>query len=63
MRGMRPGFPGNYTSHTIGLSHNVSSVLQVRPEIGYYRNWTNPAFDLSNSKGMWLNGFDMTMRL
>jgi hypothetical protein len=61
-RGMRSGFPGTYTSHTVGLSHNFNSVLQVRPEIGYYRNWNNQAFDGGNSKGLWLYGFDMTLR-
>jgi hypothetical protein len=61
-RGMRSGFPGTYTSHTIGLSHNFNSVFQVRPEIGYYRNWTNPAFDLGTKNGIWLYGFDMTLR-
>jgi hypothetical protein len=61
-RGMRTGFPGNYTSHTIGLTHNFNSVLQIRPEIGYYRNWNNPAFDLGTHKGLVLYGFDMTLR-
>src|SRR5208283_1241264 len=42
--GMRSGVPGVYTSHTIGISHYFNSDLIVRPEIGYYRNWTNPAF-------------------
>jgi hypothetical protein len=37
-RGMKSGFPGTYTGHAIGLTHNVNSVLQVRPEIGYYSN-------------------------
>ena len=61
-RGMRSGFPGTYTSHAVGLTHNFNSTLQMRPEIGYYRNWTNPAFDLGNSKGMWLYGVDVTLR-
>jgi hypothetical protein len=61
-RGMRTGFPGNYTSHAIGVSHNVNSVLQVRPEIGYYRNWDNQAFDLGTRKGIWLYGFDVTYK-
>ena len=60
--GTRSGFPGTYTSHTLGLSHNFNSVFQVRPEIGYYRNWTNPAFDLGTKNGIWLYGFDMTLR-
>jgi hypothetical protein len=61
-RGMRTGFAGTYTSHTVGLSHNFNAYFQVRPEIGYYRNWNQPAFDNGNSRGMWLYGFDMTLR-
>jgi hypothetical protein len=61
-RGMRSGFPGNYTSNTIGLSHNINSVLQIRPEIGYYRNWDNQAFDLGTKHDLWLYGFDVTLR-
>ncbi len=60
--GFRAGFPGDYTSHTIGLSHNFNELLQIRPEIGYYRDWTEPAFDLGTKKGIWIYGFDMTMR-
>jgi hypothetical protein len=60
--GERSGFPGTYTSHTIGLTHNFTPWLQVRPEIGYYRNWTMPAFDLGTRKGMLLGGFDVTLR-
>jgi Putative beta-barrel porin-2, OmpL-like. bbp2 len=61
-RGMRSGVPGTYTSHTIGWSHNFNSSLQIRPEIGYYRNWTNPAFDLSTKNGILMAGFDFTIR-
>jgi hypothetical protein len=61
-RGMRSGFAGNYTSHTIGWSHTFNSVLQFRPEIGYYRNWTQPAFDLGTKNGIWIAGFDFTVR-
>jgi hypothetical protein len=59
---MRSGFAGNYTSHTIGVSHNFNSLFQVRPEIGYYRNWDAPAFDLGKKHGIWIYGFDMTLR-
>jgi hypothetical protein len=61
-RGMRSGFPGNYTSNAIGLTHNFNSVLQVRPEVGYYRNWNNDAFDLGTKQGIWLCGLDVTLR-
>jgi len=60
--GERSGFPGTYTSHTIGLTHNFTPELQIRPEIGYYRNWTMPAFDLGTRKGMLLGGVDVTLR-
>lgn len=60
--GERCGFPGVYTSHAIGLTHNFNSIIQVRPEIGYYRNWNNPAFDLGKRQGMVLAGIDMTVR-
>jgi Putative beta-barrel porin-2, OmpL-like. bbp2 len=61
-RGMRTGFAGNYTSHTIGLSHNFNPVFQVRPEFGYYRNWNERAFDLGTRNGEWIAGFDCTLR-
>jgi hypothetical protein len=60
--GFRSGFPGNYTSNTIGLTHNFNSTFQIRPEIGYYRNWNNPAFDNGARKNLLLYGFDVTLR-
>jgi hypothetical protein len=27
-----------------------------------YRNWTNPAFDLGTKQGMWMAGFEFTIR-
>ena len=60
--GFRAGFPGVYTSNTIGLSHNFNSVLQIRPEIGYYRNWTEASFDNGTKNGIVLYGFDVTLR-
>jgi hypothetical protein len=61
-QGTRYGFPGNYTSNTIGLTYNFNNVLQVRPEIGYYRNWNTPAFDNGAQKDLVIYGFDMTYR-
>lgn len=60
--GARAGFPGTYTSHTFGLTWNLTPLVQVRPEIGYYRNWTGPAFDLGSKDDLWLAGFDVTVR-
>lgn len=61
-QGERSGFPGTYTSNAIGLTHNFTSTIQFRPEIGYYRNWDNPAFDLGRKKGMIMGGADVTLR-
>jgi hypothetical protein len=60
--GYREGTPGNYTSHSIGRSHYVNDVFVVRPEIGYYRNWDHAAFDNGTKHGIWLYGFDVTLR-
>jgi hypothetical protein len=60
--GERSGFPGTYSSHAIGLTHNFNSIVQIRPEIGYYRNWDKRAFDLGKKKGMVMFGVDMTVR-
>ncbi|MFT3879428.1 MAG: outer membrane beta-barrel protein [Gemmatales bacterium] len=60
--GMRSGYAGNYTSNAVGITYNFNSVLQVRPEIGYYRNWNQNAFDLGTRKDMLMGGLDVTMR-
>ncbi len=60
--GERSGFKGTYTSHAFGWTHNFNTIVQIRPELGYYRNWNNRAFDLGRSKGMMLYAVDMTVR-
>lgn len=60
--GARSGFDGLYTSHSIGITHNFTPIVQFRPEIGYYRNWENGAFDLGEEQGLWMIGFDVTLR-
>jgi hypothetical protein len=60
--GERYGFAGTYSSNAVGWTHNFSQNFQVRPEVGYYRNWTNPAFDLGTKQGEWIVGFDTTLR-
>jgi hypothetical protein len=60
--GERSGFPGTYSSHAIGITHNFNTIFQIRPEVGYYRNWNNKAFDLGKKKGMVLAGLDVTLR-
>jgi Putative beta-barrel porin-2, OmpL-like. bbp2 len=61
-RGMRTGYAGTYTSHALGLSHQFNDVLMLRPEIGYYRNWHEAAFDGGTKRGVCIYGFDLTYR-
>jgi len=61
-KGERTGFASTYSSHTIGLSHQFNDVLMIRPEVGYYRSYNVPAFDLGARKGMVLGGLDVTLR-
>jgi hypothetical protein len=60
--GERYGFAGTYTSHSIGWTYNFTPSMQFRPEVGYYRNWDRPAFDLGTDRGMLMAGFDVTLR-
>lgn len=60
--GERSGFKGTYSSHAIGFTYNITNILQVRPEFGYYRNWTEKAFDLGRKRSLVLLGVDMTLR-
>jgi hypothetical protein len=60
--GERSGFPSTYTSNAIGLTHNFTPWFQVRPEIGFYRSWTVPAFDLGTRNNMLMAGVDVTLR-
>jgi hypothetical protein len=60
--GERSGFPSTYTSNAIGLSHNFTPYFQFRPEIGYYRSWTVPAFDNGTRKNQVMAAFDVTIR-
>ena len=61
-KGERTGFANLYSSHAIGLSHNFNDLFQIRPEVGYYRGYYQPAFDDGQKMGEWIIGFDTTMR-
>jgi hypothetical protein len=60
-KGERSGFGSTYTSNAFGWSHNFNANYQIRPEIGFYRSWTVPAFDLGTKKNLWMCAFDFTM--
>jgi hypothetical protein len=61
-QGERSGFPSTYTSNAIGWAHYIGANFLIRPEIGYYRSWTVPAFDLGTKKNLLMVAFDCTIR-
>jgi hypothetical protein len=61
-RGERSGFATNYSSHTIGISHQFNDHVMIRPELGYYHSYDVPAFDLGKNKNLLIGGFDLTVR-
>ena len=61
-RGERSGFASTYSSHTVGWSHQLSDVLMLRPEIGYFHSYEAKAFDLGKKNYLWQFGVDVTMR-
>jgi hypothetical protein len=60
--GERSGFRSNYSSHTIGLSHQFTDRMMIRPEIGYYYAYDAKAFDLGTKRSELIYGFDFTVR-
>ncbi len=60
--GERTGFPGLYTSNAVGLTHNFTPWLQVRPEIDFFRNWHEPAFDNGRRQNQFMLATDVTLR-
>ena len=61
-QGERSGFRTSYTSHTVGWTHQLSDVLALRPEVGYYHSYDAKAFDLGKRNYMWLGGLDVVLR-
>jgi len=61
-QGERTGFKTTYSSHTLGWTHQLSDVLSLRPEVGYYHSYDAKAFDLGKKNYLWQGGLDMTVR-
>jgi Putative beta-barrel porin-2, OmpL-like. bbp2 len=61
-RGERSGFASTYSSNTLGWTHQLSDVLAIRPEVGYYHSYNATAFDLGRKNFLWLGGVDVTLR-
>ena len=45
MKGQRTGFATRYSSHTLGITHWVSSDLEIRPELRYEHSYDLSAYD------------------
>jgi hypothetical protein len=60
--GARSGFATNYSSHTVGWSHQLSDSIAIRPEVGYYRSYDAKAFDLGRQHHLWMGGLDVIVR-
>jgi hypothetical protein len=45
VQGQRTGFATRYSSHTLGLTHWVTSDLEIRPELRYDRAYDFPAYN------------------
>jgi len=61
-QGMRTGFATNYSSHTLGFTHQFNNVLEIRPEVGYYHSYDAKAFDLGKKDHLWMGGLDVIFR-
>jgi hypothetical protein len=61
-KGARSGFATNYSSHTVGWSHQLSDSIAIRPEVGYYRSCDAKAFDLGRQHHLWMGGLDVIVR-
>ncbi len=61
-RGMRSGIAGHYSTHAIGLTHQFNDIVMIRPEAGFYRCYTRPAFDQATEKNLYMVGADMIVR-
>ncbi len=44
------------------VSHQLSDVFMLRPEIGYFHSYDAKAFDLGTKNYMWQAGLDMIVR-
>jgi Putative beta-barrel porin-2, OmpL-like. bbp2 len=61
-RGERSGYATNYSSHTVGISHQFNDLMMIRPEIGFYHSYNVPAFNLGKNNNLLMYGFDLTIR-
>jgi len=61
-QGERSGFATNYTSNTLGWSHQITDSMMIRPEIGYFHSYNANAFNLGKKNYLWQGGVDMTLR-
>jgi len=59
MKGQRTGFKTFYTDFTLGISHNFTPWLTMRPEIRYDRSYQVAAFDAGLRKNQYSAAMDI----
>jgi hypothetical protein len=60
--GERSGFRSNYSSHTIGISHQFTATMMFRPEMGWFHSYDAQAFNLGHNNNLLYIGADFTIR-
>lgn len=61
-QGQRTGVRNRYSDHAIGVSHNISDSVTVRPEISYEHAYENKAFDLGTERGQLVFSVDLIVK-
>jgi len=61
-QGQRTGVRNRYSDHAIGVSHNFSDSVTIRPEICYERAYDNKAFDLGTERNQLVFAVDLIIR-
>jgi hypothetical protein len=61
-QGQRTGVRNRYSDHAVGVSHNFSDAVTIRPELSYARAYDDKAFDLGTSKNQFAFIVDLIVR-
>ena len=57
--GQRTGVATKYTEETLGYQHWFSPSIEIRPEIGFYQSYDQPAFDNQTRHNLTLVSSDL----
>ncbi len=61
-QGQRTGVRNRYSTHAVGLSHNFSDAVTIRPEISFEHAYENKAFDLGTERNQLVFAVDLIVR-